>query len=116
MVLIICLMACGFIVSISSAYIQLRSFNSEKSNLLVVFTLWFGRIISKESITFLQGGPEPFFIGCVHELVGILTIGRKGHPVDPDATILTDCTPDMEIMNDEIFGPVMPISRVGSFD
>ena len=33
-----------------------------------------------------------------------------------DATILTDCTPDMEIMNNESFGPVMPICRVGSFD
>ncbi len=33
-----------------------------------------------------------------------------------DATILTGCTPDMEIMNNESFGPVMPISRVGSFD
>jgi acyl-CoA reductase-like NAD-dependent aldehyde dehydrogenase len=33
-----------------------------------------------------------------------------------DATILTDCTPDMDIMNNESFGPVMPISRVGSFD
>jgi len=33
-----------------------------------------------------------------------------------DATILTGCTPDMDIMNNESFGPVMPISRVGSFD
>ncbi len=33
-----------------------------------------------------------------------------------DATILTDCTPDMEILNTESFGPVMPICRVGSFD
>jgi acyl-CoA reductase-like NAD-dependent aldehyde dehydrogenase len=33
-----------------------------------------------------------------------------------DATILADCTPDMEIMNNETFGPVMPICRVGSFD
>lgn len=32
------------------------------------------------------------------------------------ATILTDCAPDMDIMNNESFGPVMPISRVGSFD
>ncbi len=31
-------------------------------------------------------------------------------------TILTDCTPDMDIMNNESFGPVMPICRVGSFD
>ena len=33
-----------------------------------------------------------------------------------DATILTGCTPNMDIMNNESFGPVMPISRVGSFD
>ncbi len=33
-----------------------------------------------------------------------------------DATILTDCTPDMEIMNNESFGPVMPICKVSSFD
>ena len=33
-----------------------------------------------------------------------------------DATILVDCTPDMEIMNNESFGPVMPVCRVGSFD
>ncbi|MBN35224.1 MAG: aldehyde dehydrogenase [Rhodospirillaceae bacterium] len=31
-------------------------------------------------------------------------------------TILTDCTPDMEILNNESFGPVMPICRVSSFD
>ncbi|MBT6509782.1 MAG: aldehyde dehydrogenase, partial [Rhodospirillaceae bacterium] len=33
-----------------------------------------------------------------------------------DATILTECRPDMEIMNNESFGPVMPICRVSSFD
>jgi len=33
-----------------------------------------------------------------------------------DATILTDCTPDMDILNNESFGPVMPICRVSSFD
>lgn len=33
-----------------------------------------------------------------------------------DATVLVDCTPDMEIMNNESFGPVMPICRVSSFD
>jgi betaine-aldehyde dehydrogenase len=33
-----------------------------------------------------------------------------------DATILTDCTPDMEILNTESFGPVMPVCRVSSFD
>ena len=38
----------------------------------------------------------------------------KGFFCNP--TILTDCTPDMEIMNNESFGPAMPICRVGSFD
>ena len=33
-----------------------------------------------------------------------------------DATMLTDYTPDMEIMNNESSGPVIPICRVGSFD
>ncbi len=33
-----------------------------------------------------------------------------------DATVLADCTPDMEIMNNETFGPVLPVCRVGSFD
>ena len=33
-----------------------------------------------------------------------------------DATVLADCTPGMEIMNNESFGPVMPICRVASFD
>ncbi|MEM7123089.1 MAG: aldehyde dehydrogenase family protein [Pseudomonadota bacterium] len=33
-----------------------------------------------------------------------------------ETTIMTECTPDMEIMNNESFGPVMPICRVGSFD
>ena len=33
-----------------------------------------------------------------------------------DATVLADCTPDMEIMNNESFGPVLPVCRVGSFD
>ena len=39
---------------------------------------------------------------------------NRGHFCD--ATILTDCTPDMEVMNNETFGPMMPICRVGSFD
>ena len=39
---------------------------------------------------------------------------NRGYFCSP--TILTNCTPDMEIMNNESFGPVMPICRVGSFD
>ena len=33
-----------------------------------------------------------------------------------DATVLTDCTPDMDILNQESFGPVAPICRVDSLD
>ncbi|MCH7540553.1 MAG: aldehyde dehydrogenase [Proteobacteria bacterium] len=33
-----------------------------------------------------------------------------------EATVLTDCTPDMDIMNNESFGPAAPICRVKSFD
>lgn len=33
-----------------------------------------------------------------------------------ECTVLTGVTPDMEIMNRESFGPVLPICKVGSFD
>ena len=33
-----------------------------------------------------------------------------------EATVLTECTPDMDIMNDESFGPVAPICRVRDLD
>ena len=39
---------------------------------------------------------------------------NRGYFCDP--TILTHCTPDMEIMSNESFGPVMPICPVDSFD
>jgi betaine-aldehyde dehydrogenase len=39
---------------------------------------------------------------------------NTGWFVEP--TVLTDVTPDMEIMNDESFGPAAPICRVSSFD
>ncbi len=39
---------------------------------------------------------------------------NAGWFVEP--TVLTDCSPDMEIMNDEPFGPVAPICRVSSLD
>jgi succinate-semialdehyde dehydrogenase/glutarate-semialdehyde dehydrogenase len=32
------------------------------------------------------------------------------------ATVLTDVTPDMAVMRDETFGPVLPVMTVGSFD
>ena len=38
----------------------------------------------------------------------------KGHWYEP--TILTDCNHDMRVMNDEVFGVVSPIMRVGSFE
>lgn len=38
----------------------------------------------------------------------------KGWFVEP--TILTDCTPDMDIFGNESFGPAAPICKVGSFD
>jgi betaine-aldehyde dehydrogenase len=38
----------------------------------------------------------------------------KGWFVDP--TVLGDVSPDAPIMNDETFGPVAPVSRIGSFD
>ncbi|MFT5505062.1 MAG: acyl-CoA reductase-like NAD-dependent aldehyde dehydrogenase [Gammaproteobacteria bacterium] len=38
----------------------------------------------------------------------------KGWFVDP--TILTGCNPDMDILNNESFGPVAPICKVDSFD
>lgn len=38
----------------------------------------------------------------------------KGWFVDP--TVLGDVHPDAPIMNDETFGPVAPVSKVGSFD
>jgi betaine-aldehyde dehydrogenase len=39
---------------------------------------------------------------------------NRGWFVEP--TVLTDVTPDMEILNEEPFGPVAPICRVKSFD
>ena len=39
---------------------------------------------------------------------------NRGWFVEP--TILVDCTPDMDIFNQESFGPVAPICKVGSFD
>jgi acyl-CoA reductase-like NAD-dependent aldehyde dehydrogenase len=39
---------------------------------------------------------------------------NRGWFVEP--TVLTGVTPDMEILNEESFGPVVPICRVGGFD
>lgn len=39
---------------------------------------------------------------------------NRGWFVEP--TVLTDVTPDMDILNDEIFGPVAPLCRVRSLD
>jgi betaine-aldehyde dehydrogenase len=39
---------------------------------------------------------------------------NRGWFVEP--TVLADCTPEMEILNEEPFGPVAPICKVASFD
>ncbi|TWT49392.1 Lactaldehyde dehydrogenase [Rubripirellula amarantea] len=39
---------------------------------------------------------------------------QKGHWYEP--TILTDCTNDMSVMRDEVFGVVSPIMRIKSYD
>ena len=39
---------------------------------------------------------------------------NRGWFVEP--TVLADVTPDMEILNEEPFGPVAPVCRVASFD
>lgn len=39
---------------------------------------------------------------------------EKGHWYEP--TILTECTNDMEVMREEVFGVVSPIMRVSSYD
>ena len=39
---------------------------------------------------------------------------NRGWFVEP--TVLTEVTPDMEILNEEPFGPVAPLCRVASFD
>ena len=39
---------------------------------------------------------------------------QKGHWYEP--TVLTDCTNDMAVMRDEVFGVVSPIMRVGSYE
>jgi betaine-aldehyde dehydrogenase len=39
---------------------------------------------------------------------------NHGWFVEP--TVLTDVTPDMDIMNDESFGPAAPLCRIGSLD
>jgi lactaldehyde dehydrogenase/glycolaldehyde dehydrogenase len=55
--------------------------------------------------------------GCKVETGGRRPTGgifEKGHWYEP--TVLSGATNDMAIMRDEIFGPVAPVARVGSFD
>jgi len=55
----------------------------------------------EQGATFICGGERP-------------SKHKKGWFVQP--TILTDVTPDSEIITDEAFGPVVPICRVKSFE
>lgn len=41
-------------------------------------------------------------------------LDRPGNFIEP--TIFTDCTPDMRVMTDEIFGPVMAIQKFATMD
>jgi acyl-CoA reductase-like NAD-dependent aldehyde dehydrogenase len=63
---------------------------------------------------------EPMLARALEEGARLMHGGGRPDGLDRgyfcDVTILADCTPDMEIMNNETFGPVMPICRVGSFD
>ena len=55
--------------------------------------------------------------GCQVALGGERPTGtqfERGHWYRP--TVLTDATNDMKIMQQEIFGPVVPVARVGSFE
>jgi lactaldehyde dehydrogenase/glycolaldehyde dehydrogenase len=57
-------------------------------------------------------------------VAGATPLLRGGRPETPPVegghwllpTVLGDVTPDMAIMRDEIFGPVVPVMRVSSFD
>jgi betaine-aldehyde dehydrogenase len=53
----------------------------------------------------LQGGGRPTHLAP--EL-------RDGYFVEP--TVMVDVTPDMDVMNGEIFGPLAPLCRVEDFD
>jgi lactaldehyde dehydrogenase/glycolaldehyde dehydrogenase len=52
--------------------------------------------------------------GATVALGGKLADRNRGYHYEP--TVLTNCTPDMEIMRKEIFGPVAPIAVVDSVD
>jgi lactaldehyde dehydrogenase/glycolaldehyde dehydrogenase len=52
--------------------------------------------------------------GAEIALGGKLADRNRGHHYEP--TVLTNCRPDMEIMRKEIFGPVMPIAVVDSWE
>jgi len=52
--------------------------------------------------------------GATVVLGGKLADRNRGHHYEP--TVLTNCRPDMEIMRKEIFGPVMPIAVVDSWE
>jgi lactaldehyde dehydrogenase / glycolaldehyde dehydrogenase len=55
--------------------------------------------------------------GCTVALGGKRPEGtqyEKGHWYEP--TVLTNATNQMKIMQEEIFGPIVPVARIGSFD
>ncbi len=60
---------------------------------------------------------EAIDAGCKVALGGKRPTGGmfdRGHWFEP--TVLTDATNDMKIMQEEIFGPVVPVARISSFE
>lgn len=55
----------------------------------------------KQGATLATGGRRPAHL-------------NQGFYLEP--TVLTDCTPDMDIFHNESFGPIAPICKVGSFE
>lgn len=60
------------------------------------------------------------WIGRARDAGATIALGGsvpEDHPVGwyLEPTVVTDVTPDMEILNEEVFGPVVSIVRVGSF-
>lgn len=75
-----------------------------------------GPMVSERERTRYEG-----VLATASEQGATLTLGggrpddqEKGWFVEP--TILTDCSPDMDIFRSESFGPVAPICKVSSFD
>ena len=77
-----------------------------------------GPKVSREEVEKLEEMVgEAVRAGCKVALGGKRPTGeefKKGFWFEP--TVLTEATNDMKIMKDEIFGPVVPIARIGSFE